>query len=197
MDADESFFTRWSRRKRDASGARGETPKPAEPPPPAPVAVAPPTQAAPAEPGSPPLDALGTEDELRRFLAPDVPPALAQAALRQAWSADPAIRDFIGLSENSWDFTAPEGVPGFGALAPEDARRLLAQAAAPEPGLAEPAREERVSATESDAAASPEASLSAPSPAGEDAGAAQDEGKGDPVHPPPRRRHRHGGALPE
>ena len=56
------------------------------------------------------------------------PPDLTRAALRRAWSADPSIRDFIGLSENSWDFNAPGGVPGFGSLTAEDARRLLARA---------------------------------------------------------------------
>lgn len=29
---------------------------------------------------------------------------------------DPVIRDFIGLSENSWDFTDPDSIPGFGSL---------------------------------------------------------------------------------
>ena len=56
-----------------------------------------------------------------------MPLELARAALRQAWSADPKIRDFIGLSENSWDFTAPDGVPGFGSLDADQVRRLLAQ----------------------------------------------------------------------
>ena len=28
---------------------------------------------------------------------------------------DPMIRDFVGPSENAWDFTAPNGVPGFTA----------------------------------------------------------------------------------
>jgi hypothetical protein len=51
-----------------------------------------------------------------------------QAALRRAWSVDPAIRTFIGLSENSWDFNAAGGVPGFSSLTAEDARRLLARA---------------------------------------------------------------------
>ncbi|HVI65244.1 MAG TPA: hypothetical protein VM910_22075, partial [Bradyrhizobium sp.] len=32
------------------------------------------------------------------------------------WSADPNIRDFIGLSENSWDFNAPGAMAGFGPL---------------------------------------------------------------------------------
>jgi hypothetical protein len=30
-----------------------------------------------------------------------------------------------GLAENSWDFNAPDGVPGFGPLDPADARRVL------------------------------------------------------------------------
>jgi hypothetical protein len=34
---------------------------------------------------------------------------------RVMW-ADPAIRDFIGLSENGWDFAKPESIPGFGPL---------------------------------------------------------------------------------
>jgi hypothetical protein len=32
---------------------------------------------------------------------------------------DPAIRNYIGLSEYSWDFNAPGGVPGFGPLNPK------------------------------------------------------------------------------
>jgi hypothetical protein len=63
---------------------------------------------------------------------------LTRAALRRAWSADPGIRDFIGLSENSWDFNAVGAVPGFGSLTAEDARRLLArvmeETGAPGPG---------------------------------------------------------------
>ena len=30
--------------------------------------------------------------------------------------SDPAVRDFRGLSEYSWDFNDPDGVPGFGPL---------------------------------------------------------------------------------
>jgi hypothetical protein len=56
-----------------------------------------------------------------------VPEALSRAALRRAWAADPGIRDFIGLSENSWDFTATDSVHGFGALDPAEAKRLLAR----------------------------------------------------------------------
>jgi hypothetical protein len=32
---------------------------------------------------------------------------------------DPAIRNYVGLSDYSWDFNAPGGVPGFGPLDPK------------------------------------------------------------------------------
>ena len=66
--------------------------------------------------------------DIRAFLAPGVPKELTRAALRRAWAADPAIRDFIGLAENDWDFTDPAAMPGFGAL-PEgtDIKKLVAQ----------------------------------------------------------------------
>ena len=46
-----------------------------------------------------------------------MPAELTRAALRQAWASDPAIRDFIGIAENQWDFNDPEAMPGFGLLA--------------------------------------------------------------------------------
>ncbi|MGH6728375.1 MAG: DUF3306 domain-containing protein [Pseudolabrys sp.] len=62
-------------------------------------------------------------------VAPGAAPELTRAALRRAWSADPAIRDFIGLIGNAWDFNDPRGVPGIGPMpAGEDVGRLLAQA---------------------------------------------------------------------
>ena len=66
--------------------------------------------------------------DIRAFLAPGVPKELARAALRRAWSADPAIRDFMGLAENDWDFTDPAAMPGFGALPPGyDVKKMVAQ----------------------------------------------------------------------
>jgi hypothetical protein len=73
----------------------------------------------------PPIETISAGSDIRPFLAAGVPADLTRAALRRAWSADPAIRDFIGLSENSWDFNAPGGVPGFGSLTTEDARRIM------------------------------------------------------------------------
>jgi hypothetical protein len=76
----------------------------------------------------PSLDSITAVTDVRAFLAPGVPTELARAALRRAWAADPAIRDFKGLAENAWDFTDPNAMPGFGALPPgTDIKKMLAQ----------------------------------------------------------------------
>jgi Protein of unknown function (DUF3306) len=76
----------------------------------------------------PPIESITAETDIRAFLAPGVPPELTHAALRRAWSADPAIRDFVGLSENSWDFNAPDAIPGFGPLQiTDELRRQIAR----------------------------------------------------------------------
>jgi hypothetical protein len=49
-------------------------------------------------------------------MKPGVPAALRHAALRRAWTSNPAIREFRGLQENDWDFNAPDGIPGFGTF---------------------------------------------------------------------------------
>src|SRR5262245_31602247 len=48
----------------------------------------------------PSLDSITAETDIRVFLQKGVPPHLTRAALRRAWSADPNIRDFIGIAEN-------------------------------------------------------------------------------------------------
>jgi hypothetical protein len=76
----------------------------------------------------PPIESITAETDIRAFLAPGVPPELARAALRRVWSADPAIRDFIGPAENAWDFNAPESMAGFGPLPMTDElRRQIAR----------------------------------------------------------------------
>jgi hypothetical protein len=131
----EAFLARWWRRKREAAAA---PPEPVTEQPAAPVAAAsekPELPSAPAVQGSqpepaaelPPIDSIDSGTDIRAFLKQGVPQDLARAALRRAWNSDPAIRDFIGLSENAWDFTAPEGVPGFGPFAPDAARQLVAR----------------------------------------------------------------------
>jgi hypothetical protein len=76
----------------------------------------------------PSLDSITAASDVRAFLTPGVPVELTRAALRRAWAADPAIRDFKGLAENDWDFTNPNAMAGFGDLPADfDVRKLVAQ----------------------------------------------------------------------
>jgi hypothetical protein len=122
----ENPLARWSRRKSDArAGQPNESVPGDEPVAAASNAPAPDDDQRPFDPASlPPIEAIDDKTDLRGFLARGVPAELTRAALRRGWSSDPGIRDFIGLSENSWDFNAPEGISGFGSLTPEDVQRL-------------------------------------------------------------------------
>ena len=92
----------------------------------------------------PSLDSITAATDVRAFLSPGVPVELTRAALRRAWAADPAIRDFKGLAEYDWDFTDPNAMAGFGNLPADfDVRKVVAQLFSEpnktaEPGPAEP-----------------------------------------------------------
>src|SRR5204862_3081180 len=64
----------------------------------------------------PPIDSIDAGTDIPAFLRKGIPQELSRAALRRAWAADPAIRDFVGLAENAWDFNDPNAMPGFGPL---------------------------------------------------------------------------------
>ena len=131
-DSPEGFLERWSRKKIEAEREAPDAPaeprttdeslpdEPACPSVPRRTSPRPPAEAAPKPEfdlaSLPSLDSITAATDIRAFLAPGVPKELARAALRRAWSADPAIRDFKGLAENDWDFTDPTAMPGFGAL---------------------------------------------------------------------------------
>jgi hypothetical protein len=157
MSEPENFLTRWSRRKRVAeepdqpAPAAGVAPgttspegEPAnKPESKAAAAPAPETSATPEpvfDPASlPSLDSIGAQTDIRAFLQAGVPNDLKLAALRRAWSADPAIRNFKGLAENDWDFNDPNGIMGFGKLDPgTDVKKMLAQLFGETPCEAEP-----------------------------------------------------------
>jgi hypothetical protein len=133
MSDSEGFLARWARRKRGGTQDARDPPMPKKRGDDAAsrtVAASLPRQEARSlvDPANlPPIESIGPGSDIRPFLAAGVPTDLMRAALRRAWSADPAIRGFIGLSENAWDFNAAGAVPGFGSLAAEDARRLLAR----------------------------------------------------------------------
>jgi hypothetical protein len=133
MTVSESPLARWSRRKRGADPKTRDQPKAdgaagiaaSE----ASAAAFLPDEAQPLfDPTSlPSIESIEAGSDVRAFLASGVPADLTRAALRRAWSVDGRIRDFVGLSENSWDFNAPGDVPGFGAVKAEDLHRLLVQ----------------------------------------------------------------------
>jgi Protein of unknown function (DUF3306) len=219
MSRDEGFLARWSRRKRLAAARRRGA---------ADVAIAPeargakptglrPGAAAGAESaaaigpeGLPPIESLDAASDITSFLAPGVPAELTRRALRRAWTADPEIRDFIGLSENAWDFTAPGGVPGFGPLSADEAAGLLARATEPgdDAGAAAPTPQPAAAlVADPDRPAAPAAA--APSAAKGDGGRAlpdrPNESPTDAANQPERSGsaasrplppRRHGGALP-
>src|ERR1700721_1309463 len=85
---------------------------------------------APFDPASlPSVESIVGDTDIIAFLRKGVPSELTRAALRQAWANDPAIRDFIGIAENQWDFNDPNAIPGFGPLQATDrVPALLAQA---------------------------------------------------------------------
>lgn len=131
MSDDSNFFARWSRRKRNtgpdtreqlkrendggyvASKASAASVSSSEAKPPFDPA------------GLPPIESIGAGSDIRAFLAVGVPADLTRAALRRLWLSDPKIRNFIGLSENSWDFNAPGAMAGFGPIDKEEAARVL------------------------------------------------------------------------
>ncbi len=115
--SDDEFLARWSRRKREAR-AKATQPDPATHDE---VQSAPPPGANDDDPdfdlsSLPSLDSITSATDIKAFLRKGIPQELTRAALRRAWSADPAIRDFVGLAENAWDFNDPTAMPGFGPL---------------------------------------------------------------------------------
>lgn len=121
----EDFLTRWARLKRESTAQ------------PANRARAQPTDSEPAPldsaPGTaldvsslPPIESISAESSVAAFLQAGVPEDLTRAALRNAWARNPAIRDFVGIAENQWDFNSEGAIAGFGALSAEETARYVA-----------------------------------------------------------------------
>jgi hypothetical protein len=137
MTAPENFVSRWARLKRasdiepeaepngvqlnSVASAAAETP---------PARQEDEVVDDPFDPASlPSIETITGDTDIRGFLQSRVPAALTRAALRQAWASDPAIRDFIGIAENQWDFNDPTAMPGFGPMLETDnVPTLLARA---------------------------------------------------------------------
>ncbi len=208
-DRNESFLARWSRRKR--SGEPETDPKHKA------DAPATPADAEPAVPGEaafdltklPRIEDLTPTSDFAQFLQKGVPEDLKRLALRRAWSLDPAIRDFIEVAENQYDWNVVGGAPGFGELdAGTDLKALLLQATGRPPEPREASAEAPADGHPADQSVAVEtiADLQVAGPAS--AAVADETATGDdrlpdaaPAdsisagHPPPSRRGRHGGAL--
>jgi hypothetical protein len=212
----EPFLARWSRLKKaeaarplPAAASQPAPPSEADPREAGPAAAAPATSdvsAAPSEEAVrledlPRLDDLTADSDISIFLRKGVPEELRNLALRRAWSLDPAIRDFVEVAENQYDWNAPGGVPGFGELDPSfDLEKLLAQATGQLPGPGQLPQElaRQNDATdpptlEDSAVQQPAAHAAISHPPRE---AAPSEGPDEQAGPPSPGRRRHGGALP-
>lgn len=222
---DEDFLKRWSRRKQEAKNPERAALERAAPErdtseqaAPVPVGVPQPDQVdgdgAPAIDLAklPSLDSISASTDITDFLRDGIPAELSRAALRRAWASDPTIRDFVGLSENAWDFTDPDAIPGFGALrstpeqisamvervtrgAQKTSEKLLAERSAEELQPENP-KAERVGASAADAPQAPLADASTREADEKTAVAAQPDPAGEDGDAAPVQRRGHGGALP-
>jgi hypothetical protein len=129
---DKGFLSRWSQRKQEAKQPEPE-PKPDEQaaeagPPPQPVAETEP------EPefdlsSLPKLEEMTGTTDITGFLRKGVPEQLRNAALRQSWALDPAIRNYVNPAlEYAYDWNTPGGVPGSSEIgAGMDVARVVSQ----------------------------------------------------------------------
>src|ERR1700681_3582794 len=131
MTAPENFVSRWARLKSESETEPGQEEVVAS------VATETPSVKRqdemldePVDPANlPSIETITVDTDIRGFLQSRVPAALTRAALRQAWASDPAIRDFIGIADNQWDFNDPTAMPGFGPMRETDnVPALLARA---------------------------------------------------------------------
>jgi hypothetical protein len=160
------FLARWVRRKDEARRAQRPPAQP-EAAPVAPPPVADGRTARAAEPeltpediaALPKVEALRADSDVTAFLRRGVPEALRNAALRKIWMLDPAIRDFAGHARDyDYDWNAPGGAPGSGALEPGDdvpamVRRIFGEPDAPPAGATERGGRDRVASAPTDDAA--------------------------------------------
>ena len=218
MSEPENFLTRWSRRKAEAEQpadrARdaNEVVDPHQQP--GAVAAGAKTEEAKKEGEEvdlsklPPIESIGPETDIRAFLQKGIPPELTKAALRRVWTSDPAIRNFIGIAENQYDFATGSDIPGFGPLTPaDDVARMVRQIMGEgvprplSPSQPEPSPQADAEVPGKSVEAAEVAEISPPpqhmaalnDPPLEDAATQQEEVGKEEDSPAP---HSHGGALP-
>jgi hypothetical protein len=127
---DKSFLSRWSQRKQEAKQPepRQDEPVAEANPPPEPVAEIEPEPAFDLS-SLPKLEKMTSTTDITGFLRKGVPEQLRNAALRQSWALDPAIRNYVNPAlEYAYDWNTPGGVPGSSEIgAGVDVARLVSQ----------------------------------------------------------------------
>jgi Protein of unknown function (DUF3306) len=103
----EPFLNRWARQKQAQQKPPAKRPETSETDKPEPE-----VDQAELIAKLPKLEDLTAQSDITGFLQKGVPDALRNLALRQMWSLDPTIRDFVEVAENQWDFNTPGGVHG-------------------------------------------------------------------------------------
>jgi Protein of unknown function (DUF3306) len=217
--SDEQFLARWSRHKQEAKAVHAEPAREEA----AEAHGSASSDRAGAEPVPPETDlsnlphieSIDAATDVTAFLRKGIPQELSRAALRRAWSVDPAIRDFVGLAENAWDFNDPNAMAGFGPLdySAEQidalARRIVGGVAKAAESLSKPlarAAEDSAGSAHAEAGSTqtsdPAKAITEPRPLDESAGAELSSGSAASqpaaaceVTPFPRRTH--GRALPQ
>ncbi len=151
---DEGFFSRWSRRKRDAEArAEAEPPAPPAAAAPAPAEDAPRTDEEILEAlGLPDPDTLQPGDDFAAFLRAGAPAHLQRRALRRLWASNPVLANLDGLNDYDGDFTGGSVASGALQTAYRIGRGFLSDAE-PAPGRRAPPSAEEGGAEE----AAPEA----------------------------------------
>jgi hypothetical protein len=206
MSEPDNFLSRWSRRKQEVARqeAQTDTPPPAtesqdartlkEAKGPSSDNAAPPPAIDLAK--LPSLDEITADTDITGFLKPGVPAGLARAALRRAWTSDPAVRDFVGLQENDWVFNKPGPAEGFGPIGPEsDVRQMLARV------FGDPTESKSAPDSVENAAAAPEPSekrkdVAVTRPPPDPSEVIVQRNNEEPASPDVAPRRSHGGALP-
>jgi hypothetical protein len=205
----DSFLSRWSRRKLTSGKAEAAEPEntealsEAEAPPEAGPGIESPDEEVLDEAELarlPPLAEITVTTDLAPFLRKGVPLALKNAAMRKMWMLDPAIRDHKDFAvDYAWDWNTPGGVPGnAGTISGESLKRML-DSLNPEPK--EPAMAQSDSAAETE---EPEAKAAQSEKSTADSGPkvrAADRGDADEADTTldddrMARPRRHGGAIP-
>ena len=108
MSDDDTFASRWARRKR----AVAEEEAAAKTPPTVPEADGEETEEeALARLGLPDPDSLGEGDDFSRFMRAGVPAVLKRRALRRLWATNPVLANVDGLVEYGENYASPDLIP--------------------------------------------------------------------------------------